>query len=240
MKPFIDLTGKTYLVVGASSGIGEACALGCAELGAKVIAASRRGTVPSGSSAITGLELNVRDDAQIAKAVQQLDPIDGLIYSAGRTGLSPVTSLDRAMFADVMETNFSGFLFLLKELMRARKLKNGGAIVTIASIAAHTGTEGMAPYTASKAALSGVTKVFAREFARRGIRVNSISPAMVRTPFFTNEEKEYLDNIERKVYHMGLGEPADIAAAAVFYLSDRSNFITGSDLIMTGGCTWVL
>jgi len=112
--------------------------------------------------------------------------------------------------------------------------------VAISSIAAHTGTEGLSPYTASKASLSLSVKVLARELARKKIRVNAISPGMVRTPIFKPEEKEYLDNIEKQVYPLGLGEPDDIAAAAAFFLSEKSNYITGADLIMSGGCTWVL
>lgn len=240
MSSFIDFTGKKFFVVGASSGIGEACAQACAELGGEVYAASRRGTLSSANPSIDPLVLDVRDQNQIRQVVGSINAVDGLVYATGRKGLAPVNAVDPAMLDDVIDTNFTGFVYLLKEMMRSRKLSNGGSIVTISSIAAHTGTEGILPYTASKAALSSASRVLGRELARRKIKVNSISPGMVRTPFFAQEEKDYLDNIERAAYPLGLGEPADVAAAAVFLLSDRANFITGADMIMAGGCTWVL
>jgi len=238
MKPFITLEQKKILVVGASTGIGAAIAAGCAELGAQVYSAAR-GNCSFEHPSISSIKVDVRNHDQLRELVQKIEPVDGFVYSAGRTGLSPINALDGAMYQDVMDTNLNGYLFTLKELFRARKMKNSGSIVAVSSIAAHTGTEGLTPYTVSKAGVSGVTRVLGRELARRRIRVNALSPAMVRTPFFEKDGPDYLNDIEKRVYPMGMGKPEDVAAAAIFYLSDRSNYITGTDLLMTGGCIWV-
>ena len=239
MKPFISLENKTVLVVGASSGIGEAIAAGCAEMGARVYAAARR-ECRIADDRITSLTVDVRDHGSIKDLIAKIEePLDGFVYSAGRTGLSPIIALDKSLYNDIVDTNLNGYIFTLKELFRSRKMKNGGSIVAVSSIAAHTGTEGIAPYTVAKAGMSGVTRVLGREFARRKIRVNALSPGMVRTPLFDDDGPEYLNGIESRRYPLGLGKPGDIAAAAVFYLSDRSNYITGTDLIMSGGCSWV-
>lgn len=242
MNQFINFQGKNLGVVGGSSGIGEAIVLGIAELGGEVFNFSRRDLSPPVElqDSIKNINLDIRSPESIAKAVESMVPLDGLVYSAGRKGLSPVNTLDEALLEDVLSTNLKGFLFLVKELVKKKKINSPGSIVVISSIAAHTGTEGLTPYTISKSGLSSSVKVLARELARKKIRVNAISPAMVRTPIFKPEEKDYLDNIEQQVYPLGLGEPDDIAAAAAFFLSDQSSFITGADLIMSGGCTWVL
>jgi NAD(P)-dependent dehydrogenase (short-subunit alcohol dehydrogenase family) len=238
MKQFISLEHKKFLVVGASTGIGASIAAGCAELGAEVYVAARR-NCSIDSHQIKNINTDIRKPDEIRELAKKIDVVDGIVYSAGRSGLSPINSLDEDMYNDVLDTNLNGYLFTLKEILRARKIKNGGSIVAISSIAAHTGTEGLAPYTVSKAGISAVTKVLARELAKRKIRVNAISPAMVRTPIFEKDGPEYLNEIEKRVYPLGLGAPEDVAAASIFYLSDQSSYITGTDLIMSGGCTWV-
>jgi NAD(P)-dependent dehydrogenase (short-subunit alcohol dehydrogenase family) len=242
MRPFISFQDKKILVIGGSSGIGEAIVLGIVELGGKVINFSRRELSSSRdiTHLVENISVDIRNTEILSSIVDSIDPVDGVVYVAGRKGLSPINTLDEKQLEDVIATNLKGFLFVTKELVKRKKIKSHSSIVVISSIAAHTGTEGIAPYTVSKAGLSSSVKVLARELARKKIRVNAISPAMVRTPFFKPEEKEYLDNIEKQVYPLGLGEPNDIAAAAAFFLSEKSNYITGADLIMSGGCTWVL
>ncbi len=241
MKKFIDLTGKTIVVVGASSGIGEGIALGLNELGAKVSAISRRGHSDAlqGKEGITQVALDVKDQAGIVEYVKALpETAYGLVYSAGRTGKSPITTMNDELLDDVIDTNYKGFLYFIKELVRNRKIDNGGSILGISSIAAHIGVEGMTPYSSSKAAMSAAVRVLGRELARRKIRINAISPGMVRTPFFTADEQDWLNGVAQG-YPLGLGEVEDVAAAAAFFMSENSHYITGTDLMMTGGCPWM-
>jgi short-subunit dehydrogenase len=241
MNKFIDLTEKRVLVVGASSGIGEGVAKLLSDLGAHVDALSRRGKSLSLAdiASITQHSLDVRNQNEIAEFIKGINlPYSGLVYCAGRTGKSPITTLNDELLDDVLEINLKGFLYFIKEMMRNKKLENDGAIVGVSSISAHIGIEGMVPYSASKAAMSASVRVLGRELSRRRIRINAISPAMVRTPLFTEGEQDWLNGVA-KSYPLGLGEVEDVAAACAFFISDKSRFITGSDLIMTGGCPWL-
>jgi len=244
MSDFISLKEKNILVVGASSGIGREVALGAAEMGANVICVSRRGKfVPENQipdNKIKHIILDVTDIVSIAAFVTEVNTsFDGLVYVSGRTGKSPIHTLEKDHFDNVIDTNLNGFLFLVKELIRQRKFNLGGSFVAISSISAHVGIHGMTPYSVAKAGLSSSIRVLAQEFARKKIRFNAISPAMVRTPLFLENEQEWLNQIERDSYPLGLGTPEDIAAAAIFLLSERAHYITGIDLIMAGGCEWV-
>jgi NAD(P)-dependent dehydrogenase (short-subunit alcohol dehydrogenase family) len=241
MKKFIDLTGKTIVVVGASSGIGEGIALGLNELGAKVSAISRRGHSDAlqGKEGINQVALDVRDQEGIAEYVKGLpETAYGLVYCAGRKGKSPITTMNDELLDDVFNVNYKGFIYFIKELVRNRKIENGGSILGISSIASHIGIEGMAPYSSSKAAMAAAVRVLGRELARRKIRTNAISPGMVRTPIFTPEEQDWLNGVAQG-YPLGLGEVEDVAAAAAFFMSANSHYITGTDLMMTGGCPWL-
>jgi len=244
MSEFISLKEKNILVVGASSGIGREIAMGAAEMGANVSCISRRGKfipeVQDYSDKIKHTILDVTDIVSIPSFVASTNsPFDGLVYISGIIGKSPIHLLEKQLLDNVIDTNLNGFLFLVKELMKQRKFNLGGSIVAISSISAHVGIHGVAPYSLSKAALSASVRVLAQEFARKKIRFNAISPAMVRTPLFLENEQEWLNQIERDSYPLGLGNPEDIAAATIFLLSERAHYITGIDLIMAGGCEWV-
>jgi NAD(P)-dependent dehydrogenase (short-subunit alcohol dehydrogenase family) len=244
MINFISLSGKTILVIGASSGIGRAIALGAHEMGGKVVCASRRGCFdPPPNDLKENIQheiLDVTNFSLIPDFIKSLNlPIDGFVYAAGKQKKVPMHLLEKELLDDVLDTNLNGFLFIFKELIKQKKINNESSVVLISSIAAHTGTAAIAPYTISKSGLSSISKVLAREFSRKKIRINAISPAMVRTPIFEPSQLEWLDQLEKESYPLGLGAPEDIAAACVFLLSDKSNFVTGTDLIMTGGCEWI-
>jgi NAD(P)-dependent dehydrogenase (short-subunit alcohol dehydrogenase family) len=240
MSLFIDLSGKKFLVVGASSGIGEGIAKGLAEMGGHVSALSRKGHAEGLSNVdkIEQISVDATNSEAIIDFIKRFDGVfSGLVYSAGVRGKSPITTITNKQINTVFDTNFTGFLIFIKELIRNKKIENGGSIVGISSISAHLGIEGLVPYSASKAAISSSARVLGRELAKRGIRINTISPAMVRTPIFLESEQEWLNEVE-KSYPLGLGEVVDVAAAVAFYMSDRSKYITGTDLLMTGGCPW--
>lgn len=241
MKNFIDLTGKQIIVAGASSGIGEGIGAALNDLGAEVFALSRRGSseILSKKTSVTQVVLDIADQDAILNFVKGLqDPVAGFVYCVGRTGKSPITTINDELLDDVFKVNYKGFIYFIKELIRNKKIKNDSSILGIASIASHIGVEGMSPYSASKASMSATVRVLGRELARRKIRINAISPAMVRTPFFTEGEQDWLNGVALG-YPLGLGEVEDVAAAAAFFMSDQSKFITGTDLMMTGGCPWL-
>jgi NAD(P)-dependent dehydrogenase (short-subunit alcohol dehydrogenase family) len=125
------------------------------------------------------------------------------------------------------------FRFLARSAIR-----NGGSVIFISSISAHTGTHGMSVYSATKASLVVTAKCLALEVAKRGIRANCLSPGVVRTPLFKDFEQGWLEETEKR-YPLGLGRPEDVAWASVFMLSDSSRWITGQALIMDGACPWI-
>jgi NAD(P)-dependent dehydrogenase (short-subunit alcohol dehydrogenase family) len=144
----------------------------------------------------------------------------------------------RAFVQERLDANYLAPVMLTQRMLVKNTIRNSGSILFIASIAAHTGTAGMAIYSATKAGLVSTAQCLALELARRKIRVNCLSPAIVRTPLFKPEEQEWLKETEKR-YPLGLGEPDDVANAAMFMLADASRWITGQALIMDGACPWI-
>jgi NAD(P)-dependent dehydrogenase (short-subunit alcohol dehydrogenase family) len=244
MVSYIDLGGKRILVTGASSGIGRQTALELARRGAVVVIAGRdagrleetRASLPAGEhSAVVG-DLTIPGD--IVALVDACGPLDGVVHAAGRAGLAPLKLASEKMLDDVMAANFKSVILLTQRLVSKARINEGGSIVFIASIAAHTGTKGSGPYSASKAALLGFMRAAALELTAKKIRVNAVSPALVRTEIFGAGRDEWLDEQEKR-YPLGLGETEDVAHAITFLLSKASVYMTGTSIIMDGGCGWV-
>ncbi|MDB5961240.1 MAG: short chain dehydrogenase [Massilia sp.] len=242
--PF-SLNDKTILVTGASSGIGQAVAIAAARAGASVILTARdQGRLAqtlamlerAGAARHRVVVAELRDAAQVAALVDQCGEIDGVVHSAGATGLAPVRMLQRPMLDAVFEVNFTAPVMLTQRLLFKKRLRRGASLVYLSSIAAHTGTVGVGPYAASKAALEGFVRCLALEVAAREMRANTLSPAMVETPMSTTD-KEFLA-AKSSHYPLGLGQPEDVANAAVFLLADASRKVTGTTIDLDGGLTW--
>jgi NAD(P)-dependent dehydrogenase (short-subunit alcohol dehydrogenase family) len=242
-NPFC-LEGKRILVTGASSGIGRQIAIGASNAGASVILNGRDetrlsealGLLASGEHVTIKADLT-RDD-EIASLAASVRTIDGVVHAAGMAGPAPLRVVTRDFLQTRFDSNYFAAVLLTQRLLAGNQVAAGGSIVFIGSIAAHTGTQGMSVYSATKAALSVTAKCLALEVAKRRIRANCISPAVVRTPIFKILEQGWLDETEKR-YPLGLGRPEDVANAAVFFLSDASRWITGQSLIMDGACPWV-
>lgn len=243
ITPF-ELHGKTVLVTGASSGIGQATALLCSNLGARVILVARNeerlaSTVAkmSGEGHRTiSADLTVPDS--ISEIVETVPSLDGVVFCAGKGLTLPVQFCDREHFDEIFNVNFFSTVELLRLLYKKKKIAKGASVVMVASMG---GTRifsgGNSIYGASKAALDSFMKFAAKEFAARKVRVNSICPAMVDTPLIhrgTVSEDQLAEDAKRyplKRY----GMPSDIANAAVYLLSDASSWVTGTSMIVDGG-----
>jgi NAD(P)-dependent dehydrogenase (short-subunit alcohol dehydrogenase family) len=241
-SPF-GLHDKTILVTGASSGIGQAVAIACARAGARVILTARDQPRLAATLArisegdrhrIIGADL--RDAAQVAALVEQSGEIDGVVHSAGVTGLSPVRMLQAQLLETVFDANFTAPVMLTQRLLFKKRLRTGASLVYLSSIAARTGTVGVSPYAASKAALEAFVRCLALEVAPRAMRANALSPAMVETPLSTTDRAFLAEKSSH--YPLGLGQPDDVAWAAVFLLSDASRKVTGTTLDLDGGLAW--
>ncbi|EWM51274.1 short chain dehydrogenase family protein [Bordetella holmesii 70147] len=227
----MSLEGKRLLVAGAGSDIGKATAQGARALGAVMQGVSRQA---QDDPAVAVADL--LNDEDLKRWVGELgQPLDGLVFCIGQALLMPAHMLSRDAVRRVMDINVGSFVALLAALLRGRKLNAGASIVVLSSISAHTATEGVSPYAMSKAALSAGVSNLALELQRRQIRLNAVSPAMVRTKMTAGSDVFNLDAMARERYPMGVASPDDVAALVLFLLSDEAAQITGWDTLMTGG-----
>ena len=241
-NPF-SLEGKTILVTGSSSGIGQAVAIECSKLGAKVIVTGRNEErlqetfnqlEGEGHSQIIA-DLNVEDD--IEKLVTECPEINGLVNNAGRGKSKPVNFIKIEDLQDVYQTNLFGIALLTKGLIKKKKLQKDSSIVFTSSISSYMTAPGLAIYASSKAAVLAYMRTCAIELAPKGIRANAILPGMVETKLinsgtYTDEDKQK----DLDLYPLGrYGIPLDIARPVAFLLSDASSWMTGVEMVIDGG-----
>jgi NAD(P)-dependent dehydrogenase (short-subunit alcohol dehydrogenase family) len=234
------LDGKSILVTGASSGIGQACATEFARFGAHVVLNGRNierlQAVQSALSG-TGHQVIVADhleDGQLDMIAEQCPAIDGVAHCAGIHGVAPMHLVKRDMIERVFNTNYFAPILLTQRLLRKKKIKPAGSILFMSSIAAKTGKVGVGPYSGSKAALIGSLRPLALELAKHRIRVNALCPGIVVTPLFDDQEDWLRDEVATS-YPLGLGNPEDISHASVFFMSRASAKITGTAFSIDGG-----
>jgi NAD(P)-dependent dehydrogenase (short-subunit alcohol dehydrogenase family) len=240
--PF-NLCGKRILVTGASSGIGRAVAIACAAAGASMILTGRdrerlEATLTSLNPAAghQAIAADLTDPAQMAALVDQAGALDGVVQSAGVTGFAPVRMMQQGLLDSVMHANFTAPVMLTQRLLFKKALRNSASMVFISSIAAHTGTVGVTAYSSSKAALEGFIRNLALEVAPRGMRANSVAPAIVATPLVSSDA-DFLAE-KTKHYPFGIGPPEDVAHAVIYLLADASRKVTGISLDLDGGLAW--
>ena len=238
-----SLIGETILVTGASSGIGRAIAIACAEQGACVVLNGRNvSRLEDTLRMMCGVEkhciipADLTDAKQRQELVERVPKLDGLVQCAGVMNRVPCKSIGQEDIDSVFAPNVEAPMLLQAELLQERKVKKGASIVYLASIAPRSAETGNALYSASKAAIIAYAKCLSLELAPRQIRVNCISPAMVWTDLALNgATKEDLEQDQATYPLKRYGKPEDVANAAVYLLSDASSWMTGSNVEITGG-----
>jgi NAD(P)-dependent dehydrogenase (short-subunit alcohol dehydrogenase family) len=241
-NPF-SLEGKTVLVTGASSGIGQATAIECSKMGAKVVITGRNeerlnetfSQLEGEGHQIIVADLNTQDD--IDALVDACPVLDGLVNNAGRGKSKPVNFLKLEDLQDVYQTNLFGVALLTKGLLKKKKLSKGSSIVFTSSISSYMTAAGLSIYASSKAAVCGYMRTCAIELGIKGIRSNAVLPGMVETKLinsgtYTDEDKQK----DLNLYPLGrYGRPTDIAHGIIYLLSDASAWVTGLELVIDGG-----
>jgi NAD(P)-dependent dehydrogenase (short-subunit alcohol dehydrogenase family) len=245
MNPY-SLKDKTFLITGASGGIGRACAIAASYLDAKVIITGRNEnrlnetfTLLNGNNH-QKFTTDLATEEGISSIVNGISNIDGIVHSSGIVKANPVRFIREEEMNEIFQVNYQSPVMLTNDLLKQKKINKSGSIVFISSISSHFAYKGGALYTGSKAALNAFSKVLALELSQQKIRSNVILSAMVRTNIFSQAEqaisKELMEE-HGKQYPLGFGEPEDIANAVTFLLSNASRWITGTEIVMDGGLT---
>ena len=246
-NPF-SLSGKTILVTGASSGIGQATAIECSKLGAKLVITGRNAErLQETMNQLEGeghqqVIAELTSGEEVQRLVEAVAVLNGVVLCAGKGMTLPFQFCTREKFDGIFNVNFFAPVELLRLLAKKKKLQTGASAVLVASIGGTPGgriTPGNDIYGASKAALVSIMKYAALELAPKKIRVNTVNPGMVVTPLInggalTDEQKKAdMEMHPLKRY----GQPTDIAHGIIYLLSDASSWVTGHSLKIDGGRT---
>ena len=242
------LKGKTALVTGASRGIGKAIALQLAAEGAKV-AINFAGNTAKAEEVKSEIESNggeallVQADVSSAESVEEMvnkvtekfGKIDILVNNAGITRDGLLMRMKDSDFDEVINTNLKGVFNCTKTVSKLMIKQRSGRIVNMASIVAITGNAGQTNYAAAKAGIIGFSKSAAKEFASRGITVNVVAPGFIETDMTAVLPEKVKEAMLKEIPLGRIGEPADIANAVKFLVSDQASYITGQVIRVDGG-----
>lgn len=245
----LDLTGRSAVVIGATSGIGKAIALGLADAGADVVPTGRRAEL----AAAAAREVEARGRRSLATTADVSDArslhalydgvmksfgkVDILVNAAGRSVRRPTLDVSDSEWDDILDTNLTGMLRACRLFGRHMIERRYGRIINIGSLTSVVALHEVAAYGASKAGVASLTKSLAVEWAPHGVCVNAILPGVFRTAL----NEGLLDGTERgrelltRTPMRRFGQPEEVAGAAVFLASDAASFVTGHLLAVDGG-----
>jgi NAD(P)-dependent dehydrogenase (short-subunit alcohol dehydrogenase family) len=230
--------GRVALVTGGASGIGAATAALFAERGARVAVFDLDpGGVPDGQLPIAGdVTDSAAADAAVARVEGELGPLDVLVCCAGVGGASlPTVDIGDDEWKRVFAINVDGVLWFNRAAARVMTGRGSGRMVNVASIAGKEGNPMAAAYSASKAAVIGLTKAIGRDLATTGVLVNCIAPAVIATPILEQLSQEHIDYMLEKIPMGRMGRPEEVAELIAFLSSDAMSFSTGATYDISGG-----
>ncbi len=229
--------GRIALVTGAASGIGAATAARLLAEGAKVATFDLSAPTLDGVLGVTGdVSASADVDAAVAKVTAELGPIDVLVCSAGVSGNSLRTQdVSDAEWKKVMAINADGVFWCNRAVAPGMAERGYGRIVNVASIAGKEGNPMAAAYSASKAAVIALTKAVGKDFARTGVSVNCIAPAVIETAMLGDMSQEHVDYMVEKIPMGRMGKAEEVAALICWLASEECSFSTGATYDISGG-----
>ncbi len=241
------LSGKVALITGFGSGLGQAIAVRFAEEGAKVVGLSRRQEAGEQTTtriqAIGGEAVFVSTDvrhaaeveAAVAKAVLSFGGLDIVVNSAGIRLTGTATEISKEVWDAVIDTNLTGTFLVSRAAIPELCRRGGGCIINISAVSGIHGTPGRVAYSASKGGVVNLTEAMALDHAAEHIRINCICPGPTETPMTTVTSAEQRARLDQRVPIGHIGQPGDIAEAALYLASDAAHQVTGAILAVDGG-----
>ena len=242
-----NLQGKTAFVSGASQGIGRACALALAKMGARIALAARNEAkleavateIKAAGGQASPFLMDVSDEASIqtaAKAaITHFGTVEILVNNAGITRDTLLLRMKRADWDAVMTTNLTGAFLLTQALLNSMLRARWGRIINVSSVVGRTGQAGQANYAASKAGLIGFTRSMAREVASRSVTVNAVAPGYIETAMTSVLEDKQREALLSHIPLGRAGTDEEVAHAVAFLASPQAGYITGHVLDINGG-----
>jgi 3-oxoacyl-[acyl-carrier protein] reductase len=241
------LKDKVAIVTGSSRGIGQGIALRFAKEGARVVVNGRSeeamketlDRIKKAGGTAVGIAADISDPKQVknlvTQTVKKFGRLDVMVNNAGIVDTAPITEMTPDTWNKMIAVDLTGVFYGIQEA--AKVMKKGGVIVNTSSIAALMGFNGLAHYCAAKGGVLSLTQEAAIELAAKGIRVNAIAPGIIETDMTKSikDSPEQLKGMMARIPLKRLGQPADIAGAALFLSSDDSSYVTGQLLVVDGG-----
>jgi 3-oxoacyl-[acyl-carrier protein] reductase len=245
----IDLSGQVAVVTGASRGLGRAIAIALAAAGAKVACVARDasklaetvGAIQQSGGTAEAFSCDVTSGDNVQKTIdaviEKWSRLDILVNNAGITKDTLFPRMSDEQWDDVINTNLRGTFLFMRAVTRPMMQQRFGRIINISSVSGLMGNPGQANYSASKAALIGMTRTVARELASRKITVNCVAPGFIASEMTAAMGPALEEEVKKRVPAKRLGTPEEVADAVLFLAAPASAFITGQCLVVDGGLT---